>query len=176
MLVYLVGCVSGTKKDIRKYYFGYTSDIHIADKYYDMLVDKYNDYLGNDDKYIETYFIEKVSQNKFSEIAEAYAHAGFGSIEELQATTDGKTILTDSEFEEYSTIVGELYSTVTNEMDTLKNIVDTIVAYSKYDERKDFKKLAKLLRRTVRVIDKEYFTDYDTAFDSIDWEKVQRKN
>ena len=72
--------------------------------------------------------------------------------------------------------MGELYSTVTNEMDTLKNIVDTIVAYSKYDERKDFKKLAKLLRRTVRVIDKEYFTDYDTAFDSIDWEKVQRKN
>ena len=176
MILYLVGCVSGSKTDLRKYYFGYTHDPHVADRYYDMLVDKHADTIGEDKRYTEVYFIEKLSENKFTEVCDQYANEGFGTIELLEEMPGNGPIVTESEFEEYSTIVGEMYSNITNEMDTLRNISDEMTSYAKYDKRRKLKRLTKMFRKLVKVLSEEYFEDYDKAFEHIDWDKVQRKN
>ena len=172
MLVYLVGCIS--KPGDRKYYFGYTDDIHIADEYHNMLVEK--DDTPYNSKYKTEYFIESMPFEQFNELDAEYAKTGHGIIERLDRMEPNGPIMTDSDMEMYTSIVGEHYSNICVEIDHMKELVDSIREYAKIDKRKDFKKVVKAFGKLFDIIDKDYFSDPEAAYDHIDWVKVQRKN
>lgn len=173
MLVYVVGMqeLKNGKVEYEPYYFGYTYDSNIANRYYQQLIDKDEDTYVHSEIYSNMYFIQKMSESKFAEF-KATNHLTIDLIEDYMGLC-----MTESDYANYMDTIMDDFNYITDLLKYGKDITvvtDAICNFSKILKSKKLRKNAKILKLVINYM-QSFFEDYESIEHEIDWKKVHRR-
>lgn len=173
MLVYIVGMqeLKNGEAEYDPYYFGYTTDQKMANKYYQYLIDKDEKSYSPSAIYASMYFIQKISSTKFEEFKREH-HLIIDEIQEY----DG-VCMTESDFGTYMDMIMEDFDYIHSMLNDGKDLPETIKRiseFSKFLKNNKLRKNAKILKLLLKYM-RSFFEDYNEIEKIVDWKRVHRK-
>lgn len=175
MLVYLVGGKSiltnsdGYQPGDEPYYYGYTTNPVIADRYYEILISKCKA-CPPSKNVTDMYFIQKMQYDKFEQLVKS----NMMYVEEIEAY--GNTVMTASDYENYNDILGGSFDEITHYINDggVFAFNKRLARYNKFVKDPELKSLARRFKRLTKEL-KEYFSEYNGLEDkNVNWRKVQK--
>ena len=175
MIVYLVGTNSivdrgkGTEVD-EPFYFGYTTNPNIADRYYEALIAKCKKDIPST-TVTDVYFIQQMSESVFAK----RQSANLMYLEEIEEYPDG-TVMTASDYENYCDWLGASFDEIAHHLfdGDIKDFTKRLSRFASFSTDKELKSSVRKFKHAVKEL-KTHFGECEGFDDCVDWDKIQRK-